>query len=172
MSNLQTLKLDSAFNPIGIVSWEEGLVLTLMGKAFVLEAYDDVVRSQKETFQIPAVVVLKKYIKYWVAGSDISCIRKNVLIRDEYRCQYCYKFFAAKDLTLDHVMPKSRNGKKEWKNMVSACLPCNQRKGAHTPKEAGFKLFRTPKRPTMRESLRMTVKFSHIVNETWKPYLK
>jgi hypothetical protein len=172
MDGLRTLKLDASFNPIEIVSWQEGLVLALMDKAFILEAYEgQYAKSQRESFQIPAVVVLKRCIKYWVTGASITCTRKNILVRDDYRCQYCIEKFASKDLTLDHVIPKSRGGGKDWSNIVACCLKCNQKKGAQTPKEANMKLIRKPRRPSMRECLHMSISLSDIASDIWRPYL-
>ena len=78
---------------------------------------------------------------------DTSGSRKSVFKRDNHICQYCQKSFGEKELTLDHVLPKSRGGKKSWTNIVSACKKCNQKKGDKTPAEAGMKLFKVPKKP-------------------------
>jgi len=69
----------------------------------------------------------------------------EVFNRDHYTCQYCER--QTKELTLDHVIPRRRNGEHSWENVVSACKICNRRKGGRTPKEAGMKLLHQPRRP-------------------------
>ena len=95
--------------------------------------------------QVPRVVRLLNYDR--VPRTVVKFNRRNVFLRDENRCQYCRRKFAARDLSLDHVVPRSRGGETTWENIVSACLRCNVRKGSRTPQEAGMRLFREPSRP-------------------------
>ena len=162
----QVLKLDSSFKPLGIISWQEALCLTYMNKAWIAQTYDSWVHSAKEAFKVPSVVVLYKYIKE--EHLTIQCTRANVFKRDSYRCQYCFKSSKEANLTLDHVIPKSRGGLFEWTNIVSACVGCNQRKGCQLLHEIDMKLLRTPRRPTYREILKY--KISRITND-WSNYL-
>jgi 5-methylcytosine-specific restriction endonuclease McrA len=71
--------------------------------------------------------------------------RSEVFSRDHYTCQYCGR--QTKELTLDHVVPRRRGGTHAWDNVVSACIPCNRRKGGRTPEEARMKLLRQPRAP-------------------------
>lgn len=93
---------------------------------------------------IPPIIRLlgHKYRK-----QPINLNRKSVYLRDKYTCQYCYKKFNSKSLTLDHVIPKSRNGKTSWDNLVAACFKCNNKKRNRTPKEAGMTLLNDPIKP-------------------------
>jgi len=69
------------------------------------------------------------------------------LSRDNYTCQYCGAMPSRRELTIDHVLPRSRGGKTTWENVVTACQKCNGRKGSRTPEEAHMKLRVWPKRP-------------------------
>ena len=117
-------------------------------------------------FTLLNVYVLKKVIKFKING--LACNRANVLWRDMRRCQYCYKHHDDRELTLDHVIPKSRGGLNTWTNIVTACKDCNQKKGNKTPAEANMRLYRQPVKP--KTSLLNYSKISN-VNEIWKNYL-
>jgi 5-methylcytosine-specific restriction endonuclease McrA len=95
--------------------------------------------------RVPRIVRLLEYERFPVGRVNFS--RKNVLARDEFRCQYCGHRSPAKELTLDHVIPRSRGGKHCWTNVVAACGRCNDRKGRLTPREAGMHLLREPFAP-------------------------
>ena len=133
---MKALKLDSSFRPIEVIDAIEALVLCIIGKAKAVETYGQKIRSATRSFDLPAVIVLNCYVKF--RFSVISVNRKNVLWRDENKCQYCAKTFLESELTLDHIMPKSRGGKNSWKNLVVACKRGNQKKGAKTPQEANM----------------------------------
>ena len=126
MENISVLKLDSAFKPIGVISWEEAFLLTWLKKAYTVKYSDKWVHSAKKAFQIPSVIVLFRYIDEKLFR--LPCTRKNILIRDENQCQYCAKRFREADLTIDHVVPRSKGGSSQWCNVVAACKPCNQQK--------------------------------------------
>tara|TARA_B100000886_G_C20391172_1_gene478335 strand:+ start:922 stop:1425 length:504 start_codon:yes stop_codon:yes gene_type:complete len=145
MVNEKTLKLDSSYRPIEVIDALEALVLCLVGKAQALENYSSVINSVSETFNLPAVIVLKRIVKF--RYHTIPCHRKNIIWRDQNQCQYCAKYFTSDKLTIDHVLPRSRGGKNKWNNLVAACKKCNQRKGNKTPEEAGMPLLRNPKAP-------------------------
>ena len=145
IKDAKALKLDSAFRPIEIVDSIEALVLCLVGKAYAVENYSKEINSISQTFQLPAVIVLRRYIKN--KFKRVACTRKNIIWRDDKQCQYCSKYFEEDLLTVDHVLPRSRGGQNSWSNLVTACKKCNQKKGNNTPKEAGMPLLRTPKEP-------------------------
>ena len=96
--------------------------------------------------------------------------RKNLYARDGYRCQYCGEEFAAKDLTLDHVMPKSQGGQSRWENLVACCQSCNRKKGNRTPSEAGMELLRTPRALTIHTSRGM-LRQAGVEHHEWRKYL-
>ena len=105
----------------------------------------DCIHAVKFLFRIPEIIVLKGYNGRQTRGLKLS--RRNVLERDEHACQYCGRKPAHAELSLDHVVPRSRGGQTAWENVVAACTRCNDRKGDHTPEEAGMKLLRVPRRP-------------------------
>ena len=85
MDNVNVLKLDSSFKPVEVISWQEAIILTWLNKAWAVEYTDKWVRSAKEAFQIPSVIVLFRYIdeKFF----SLPCTRKNILTRDDHQCQ-------------------------------------------------------------------------------------
>jgi 5-methylcytosine-specific restriction endonuclease McrA len=94
-----------------------------------------------------------------------------VLIRDNYTCQYCGKKFPVRQLTMDHVWPLSRGGRKSWKNIVTACQKCNQKKGCKTPQEAGMRLLNKPQEPKWLPSFRHDINV-RTTPESWQIYLE
>ena len=94
---------------------------------------------------IPEVIVLRHYNGFHKRQVRFS--RRNVFERDSCRCQYCGERFRTQDLTLDHVLPRSRGGHSQWENVVVACYRCNRRKANRTPREAHMRLLRSPQRP-------------------------
>ena len=166
MDNVTVLKLDSSFKPIEVISWEEAIVLTWLKKAWTVEYTDKWVHSATEAFQIPSVIVLMRFVdeKFFT----LPCTRKNILVRDENRCQYCAKYFREADLTLDHVIPKSKGGISQWNNLVAACKPCNQKKRDYLVENAPVSLIQRPKKPTYRSIIKKRI---GEVNLKWKEYL-
>ena len=115
---------------------------------------------------MPAVIVLKTIVKFRFTG--VACNRANIIIRDKNRCQYCGHSFPTEQLTLDHIVPKSRAGLNTWTNLVASCKKCNQKKGCRTPAEAGMYPINTPKKP--KTSILRTVTKNQI-SHLWKEYL-
>lgn len=151
--------LNSSWEPLAVVSAEEGLILTLKGKAFVVESLPDrKFRTVREEYPVPTSVLLKEYRK---TGSKYygkaQLNQRNLFVRDDYTCQYCGRHVL--DLkpgeypTRDHVLPLSRKGRDEWTNVVTSCSTCNHKKDDQTPEEAGLTLRKKPKEPTVFETL-------------------
>ena len=143
---MKTLKLDATYRPVAVVDCLEALVLCIVGKATAVEEYEEKISSPSVTFKIPSVIVLKTIVKYFNSGFAAS--RTNVIWRDNNTCQYCNKKFLSSDLTLDHVIPKSRGGANTWTNLVASCKKCNQKKANRTPEEAEMKLAKKPVKPS------------------------
>lgn len=163
---MKALKLDSSFRPIEVVDAIEALVLCLIGKARAVENYAKKIHSPNRSFNLPAVIVLNRYVKYRFA--TIAPNRHNVLWRDNNICQYCGYRFAMEQLTMDHVLPKSRGGTNSWDNLVTACKKCNQKKGNKTPKESNMIPLTPPHKPktTVLKSLH-----KNQISNLWKDYL-
>jgi 5-methylcytosine-specific restriction endonuclease McrA len=166
MDNIGVLKLDSAYTPIEIITWQEAFVLTWLKKAYAVEYSDKWVHSATKKFQVPSVIVLFRYIdeKFFT----LPCTRKNILVRDEYKCQYCAQNFREANLTIDHVIPKSKGGSSTWDNVAAACKPCNQKKRDYLVENAPVSLIRKPKKPSYRSIIKKRVGNANL---KWKQYL-
>ncbi len=106
---------------------------------------DEWVHTVNFSIAVPRIIRLLTYKKMPRQGVKFS--RRNIYARDKNHCQYCGKSFSSSELTLDHVLPRSRGGKATWDNIVCACVKCNHRKAGRTPKEARMKLVQAPKMP-------------------------
>lgn len=162
------LVLTPWMQPHQSVSWQEAVTLMYLKKAEVLEHYDAFVSSPSVTIQIPAVARLKKVVAR--VKTDVKFSRINVYTRDGFRCQYCGHKRTMKALNYDHVIPSSKGGKTVWDNIVTSCIPCNLKKGAKTPEQAGLKLI---KKPTKPKSLPLSGTFllPREMPDIWLPYL-
>ena len=95
--------------------------------------------------------------------------RFNVFLRDKFTCQYCGD---KKDLTFDHLLPKSKGGITDWENVVTACSCCNVKKGGRLYASSGMKLFREPFRPTLEDLHQNGKNFPpNFLHESWMDYL-
>ncbi|NIL98630.1 MAG: HNH endonuclease [Planctomycetales bacterium] len=147
------------------VSWRE---ISELKQAFAeLEPGADWLRSVNFRIQIPRVIRLLSYDK--VPNRGLRFNRRNVFARDANRCQYCGATFPTSELSLDHVTPRSQGGQMSWENIVCCCVDCNARKGGRTPREAGMKLIRSPKRP--KHNPLLSGKLNNPKYESWKTFL-
>jgi 5-methylcytosine-specific restriction endonuclease McrA len=128
---------------------------------------DEFIRTVHFEIQVPRVVRLLTYDR--LPRARVKFNRRNIFARDSNRCQYCGKRFPTGELSLDHVLPRSRGGGSSWDNIVAACLKCNVRKGGRTPWEAGMRLIREPVQP--RTSPVLHSKLSHRRYQSWKTFL-
>jgi 5-methylcytosine-specific restriction endonuclease McrA len=124
-----------SYFPLSLWSWQEAVKAVVSDRVNVVSEYERVVRSPTWHVRLPSVISLKEYIP---AGRRPAFTRFNVFLRDRFVCQYCGSALPAHDLTFDHVIPKSRGGRTTWTNVVTACSPCNLRKGALLPRQAGM----------------------------------
>lgn len=143
MLNLSVLVLNQNYEPLNICNVKRAVVLLLRGKAEALENGRGEIHSPTMALSIPSVIRLVYFIRRPLVQRKMT--RREIFLRDNYRCQYCGK--ETRNLTLDHVIPRYRGGIHEWTNVVSACIPCNRKKAGRTPREAGMTLKRTPLRP-------------------------
>lgn len=115
----------------------------------------------------PQVIVLKKYGER--PPRTLNFNRPNVYKRDERMCQYCGDQIAFDDMTLDHVIPRSRGGQLDWSNAVAACKECNSQKADKTPKEAGMVLRKQPTKPDWTPKVRLPN--NSAILPAWQPFL-
>jgi len=128
---------------------------------------DDWVRTVHFEIQVPRIIRLLAYEK--LPRQRVKFNRRNIFARDGNRCQYCGKKFPTTELSLDHVVPRSKGGLATWENIVCACLKCNVKKGGNDPREANMRLIKEPVRP--RTSPTLSLKLSQRKYEPWKTFL-
>jgi 5-methylcytosine-specific restriction endonuclease McrA len=185
--NRPALVLNRHWQPIQVTTVREAIGLVVKGSARILdpetfEAYDlrtwtdvskarekfgkDVIRSPRMALLAPEVIVLTHY--EGLGERSVVFSRKNLFKRDRYACMYCGVQPGPENLTIDHVLPKSRGGVSSWTNCVLACLECNKRKANRTPEEAGMKLRKDPKKPSWRVLTQVPPKERR---ESWESFL-
>jgi 5-methylcytosine-specific restriction endonuclease McrA len=162
--NRQALVLNQDYRPLTICSVQRAFVLVFLQKAeIVTHAVNGALKTVTRSYPAPAVIRLYSYINLPYKGVILN--RNNIFKRDGFECQYCGD---SSDLTLDHMMPKSRGGKSTWFNLITACKRCNTRKGEFTPEEAGMIIKRRPYKPSYIVFLR---EFSDSLMDEWMPFL-
>lgn len=157
--NVSCVVLNGDFTYLCTVDWKRAVKLVLAEKVKVLKYSDRAANCVETVFKIPAVVALVKVVRM-IYRHKVPFNKRNVLVRDENRCVYCGD--RAGDLTLDHVIPRSKGGKTDFENCVACCKTCNDRKGARTPGQAGMFMRRRPFQPTISEFLRLRLNQSGI----------
>lgn len=152
------LLLNADYMPLSIISWKRALTWLIRYEnnsqygIEIVDFYKDdfIVGVHNKKYPIPAVAKTKRFFQ--VKDSSVTFSRKNIFLRDQYTCQYCNQTFDNKQLTYDHVVPKSKwnddNGSPTiWTNIVTACVECNRKKGNRTPKQANMPLINLPIKP-------------------------
>jgi 5-methylcytosine-specific restriction endonuclease McrA len=162
------LVLNASYEPINVCAARRALVLVLKGVASTEEHSAGHLRSARREVPVPSVIRLLEYRRMPHQTRALS--RKNILMRDRYTCQYCLKTLNSGELTLDHVIPRSRRGESTWENLVACCHPCNNRKGSRTPEEVGFTLARIPK-PFSLHTSRHLMRLLGKSDDQWRKYL-
>ena len=162
------LVLNASYEPINICAARRALVLVLKGVASAEEESQAHVQSPRHAMRVPSVIRLLEYRR--IPHQTRALSRKNILMRDRYTCQYCHRTLPSSELTLDHVVPRSRAGETTWENLVACCHPCNNRKGSRTPDEAGMKLARAP-RPFSLHTSRHLMRLLAKSDDQWRKYL-
>ncbi|MDB5381301.1 MAG: endonuclease, partial [Rhodospirillales bacterium] len=137
-----------SYFPLSIWAWQDAVKAVFLDRVSVLNEYEAQVHSPSMTMRLPSVIALKEYIP---AARRPAFTRFNVFLRDSFECQYCTDARAAHDLTFDHVVPRSRGGRTTWDNVVTACGPCNLRKGSKLPRECRMFPVQEPRQPTSWE---------------------
>ena len=162
------LVLNASYEPINICAARRALVLVLKGVASTEEHAGMTVHTSRASIRLPSVIRLLEYRR--IPHQTRSLSRKNILMRDRYTCQYCHRTLPSAELTLDHVIPRSRHGESTWENLVACCNPCNNLKGGQTPEEAGMRLMRAPK-PFSLHTSRHLMRMLGRSDEGWRKYL-
>lgn len=143
-STVIVLNYDHTF--LGFTTWKNAM--RKLSKGTVISIVDSDKKVNGTLFKPLVIKRIKAERKFY--GNAIKFSKKNVHIRDNFTCQYCG--CKPQKLTIDHVIPKGKGGRNSFDNTVSACFPCNNKKGMRTPSEAGmFLIGKQPVRPTIME---------------------
>jgi 5-methylcytosine-specific restriction endonuclease McrA len=159
------LVLNATFEPINVCTVRRAAVLLLKEKAEIVEHASWELRSESLSLPRPVVIRLVTYVKVPRDTHRRKITRRAVFARDRWTCQYCG---SRSNLTVDHVVPRSKGGASSWENIVTSCAPCNRRKGNALPRHAGMTLRHAPRSPNPQV-------FIHVASPTiptaWRAYL-
>lgn len=166
--NWKVLVLNSSFEPLQFCNARRAIVMVLKGRAEKVEVDGYLVRSPSVSMRLPTVIRLLRYVRR-PYRPGVAFSKKNVFKRDHYTCQYCGA--SGGNLTLDHVVPRSRGGATVWENVVVACQGCNAEKGDRPLQETSLSLLRHPVRPSHLLFARVHQGTPASVAATWDKYL-
>jgi len=139
--NGRVLLLNQTYEPLGTVSVARAIIMTFKNSVYVEEWDGDrVLHSAHDVFPVPSVIRRRIYINVRRRREAAGMKRLRIYMRDKFRCQYCGDKKGVTELTLDHILPRSRGGDNSPVNVVTACIACNNRKGSRTPDEARMPL--------------------------------
>jgi 5-methylcytosine-specific restriction endonuclease McrA len=184
--DLPVLVVNRWFQPVQITSARRAFLLLYGGSALAIDERGDLhdfsgwralpVRENDDevsivggALRVPRVLHLRRYER--MRRPTIRLTRKNLMLRDGHTCQYCARKPGVRDLNIDHVTPRSRGGEDTWENLVTACKPCNLRKGWRTPDEAAMRLLKKPAAPRWSTSTQILLGAPQPFEE-WDPFLK
>jgi 5-methylcytosine-specific restriction endonuclease McrA len=184
MINSNVLVLNRSFFPVNVTTVKHAFCMLYRGvaravdgqyKTFDYESWSQLaVEQQEETIglvnsfiKIPWVIILVAYDR--IPKTQVRFTRANIFARDRNICQYCGKTFSKNELSIDHVIPRSYGGKSVWDNVVCSCFTCNRNKGGKTPKQAGIKLLRSPRKPRWTPLNKLS--FQDTRRKEWLPFL-
>jgi 5-methylcytosine-specific restriction endonuclease McrA len=161
----RVLVLNQDFTPLALCHVNRAFLLIFNAKAeLVSESKSQVLRSISQSYPYPSVIKLNRYVS--LPYKSVILNRHNIFKRDQYKCQYCGQ---TQDLTLDHLIPRSRGGKSIWTNLVTACLSCNAKKGDKLISESNLILHKKPIKPSFIMFLN---NLNHQKQNEWAPFLE
>ena len=155
-----------SYFPLSLWSWQDAVKAVVLDRVDVVSEYDERVHSPSMEMRLPSVISLKEYVRQ---DRVPAFTRFNLFLRDGFACVYCG---ATDDLTFDHVVPRSRGGRTTWENIVTACAPCNLKKGGRPLKETGLHLSKGPRQPSIYELQAQGRRFPpNYLHESWMDWL-
>ncbi|RDD60726.1 HNH endonuclease [Ferruginivarius sediminum] len=158
-----------SYFPLSVWPWQETVKAVFLERVNIVSEYDETVHSPTFEMRLPSVISLKEYVPL---NRRPAFTRFNVFLRDGFRCQYSGVRLPAEELTFDHVIPRSRGGRTNWANVVTASARMNLLKANRTPEEAGMHLLRRPRQPMVYELQRQARKFPpNYLHESWNDFL-
>jgi 5-methylcytosine-specific restriction endonuclease McrA len=161
------LVLNQNYEPLNVCNVRRALGLVIHEKAEVLEFYNVPIVSARREFLAPSVIRLIYMIRR--PRPRVKLTRREIFIRDDYTCQYCG--VRSNDLTIDHIIPRSRGGGHSWDNLVSACRPCNHRKGGKLLQDARMKLRHDPIEPRAGMYYSIERRINASVYDDWAKFI-
>ncbi len=188
----RVLVLNRLWQPVNIVGTQRAFSLLLQDHAQVINTLDtsyrmmdcaewldyseNEVAEDDEAFvqtvrmriRVPKVLLLREYAQLPV--QEVKFTRENLFDRDNYRCQYCGNIYEARELNMDHVIPRDKGGRTSWENIVTSCIKCNSRKANRLPHQASMHLIRKPERPRMRPFISYLI--GHECDEDWSHFIQ
>jgi 5-methylcytosine-specific restriction endonuclease McrA len=153
----------SRWHNLDMTEWTE---LSQLKREFEPDGFDWI-HTVRLQIAVPRIIRLLGYDK--LPRQDVKFNRRNIFARDGNRCQYCGKKFSTSDLSLDHVVPRSQDGKSTWENIVCCCIKCNVKKGGRTPEQAHMHLISKPHKP--KRSPVINIRLSDARYASWKQFL-
>lgn len=163
------LVLNASYEPINICAARRALVLVLKGVAITEEENGHHLHSARLAMRLPSVIRLLEYRR--IPHQTRALSRKNILLRDRNSCQYCGVVLPSSELTLDHVIPRSRGGLSTWENLVACCHTCNRQKGNQLLSEIpDMTLLREPRAFSLHTS-RHIMRMIGRSDSKWRKYL-
>ena len=145
-----------SYYPLSLWSWQDSIKSVYLDRVTIVNNYDRVVRSPSFYMKLPSVIALKSFIK---PQSNPNFTRFNVFLRDKFSCQYCG---GKSELTFDHLLPRSKGGKTNWNNVVTACSSCNVKKGGRLFNHSEMMLSQKPFQPSTEDLHKMEKIFLQI----------
>lgn len=161
----RVLVLNASFEPINVCTVRRAVVLLLKDKAEVIEHAEWELHSATTSIARPVVIRLVTYIRIPRDTHRRKITRRAVFARDDWTCQYCG---SRSNLTVDHVVPRSKGGASSWENIVASCAPCNRRKGNSLPRQVGMRLLRQPRTPSPHVFIQVA---TPSIPAAWRTYL-
>ncbi|MBX2834360.1 MAG: HNH endonuclease [Micavibrio sp.] len=158
-----------SYFPLSIWSWQDAVKAIFRGTVNIISEYERTVKSPHTEMKLPSVLALKEYVHVSRAP---AFTRFNVFLRDEFSCQYCAQPYKARELTFDHVIPRSKGGRTNWENIVAACQTCNRDKGDAMPREVNMFPIHEPRQPSIFELQHHGRKFPpNFLHNSWNDFL-
>ena len=169
MLQMPVLVLNASYEPINICGARRALVLVLKGIARTEEEHGLTLHAQRSRIAMPSVIRLLEYRR--IPHQTRALSRKNILLRDRNTCQYCGVVLPSSELTLDHVVPRSRGGNSTWENLVACCHACNRKKGNRLLHEIDDMTLQREPKPFSLHTSRQIMRMLGRGDDRWRKYL-
>lgn len=165
-SSGRVLVLNASYEPINVCTVRRAAVLVLKDRAEILERSEWALHAESLTLPRPMVIRLKTYVRIPRDAHRRKITRRAVFARDRWTCQYCGQ--EKGNLTVDHVIPRSKGGGSGWENIVTCCAPCNRRKGDRLPRQANMVPSHKPRAPSSTVFIHVA---APVIPQAWEQYL-